>query len=262
MQREVNGITLTYDVKGDGPWLVFAHSLGMTKDLWSQQVGVFSQRYRVLTYDARGHGQSSKPPGPYSYELLGADLYELLTGLDITSAAVVGLSLGGNTAQVLAAQHPDLVKALVLSDTTVWYGPDGEKNWQARADDVRAKGLAEIIDFQLTRWFSDAFRSVRPDVVDRCRKWLIENDPAAYMEAQGALGRGDLRESTKQISCPTLITVGEGDYATPPAMAEDLHQRIAGSQLKILPGARHFSPIESAAQFNAVVSVFLSRVGY
>jgi len=95
VDREVNGVRLTYEITGAGPWLVLAHSLGMRGKLWYQQVPLFAQQYRVLTYDARGNGNSEKPAGPYSFELLAGDLYQLLLAEGIAQTAAVGLSLGG-----------------------------------------------------------------------------------------------------------------------------------------------------------------------
>jgi 3-oxoadipate enol-lactonase len=262
IQQQVNGITLAYDVEGAGPWLALCHSLGMVRQMWFQQVPAFSSRYRVLTYDARGHGESTKAPAPYSFDLLADDLYALLQSQGVTSLALIGLSLGGNTAQAFAAAHPEMVKALVLSDTTAWYGPDAPKNWEARAKDVQEKGMAGITDFQVTRWFTEPFVAEHPEIAQQFSQWLVANDPDAYIATQRALGDGDLREAVKRITCPTLIVVGETDYATPPAMAEDLHQRIAGSETMILDRARHLSPVEAADRFNAAVLAFFERVGY
>ncbi len=262
MERVVNGVRLSYEVTGSGPWLVLAHSLGMRGEQWYQQTPAFAQHYRVLTYDARGHGSSEKPPGPYSFELFAEDLYQLLRAEGVQRTAAVGLSLGGNTVQALAAAHPDLVQALVLSDTTAWYGPQGQQSWEARAREVEEKGMAGIRDFQLTRWFTDPFRESQTQLLERFAGWLTANDPAAFMASQRALGAGDLRDVVGKITCPTLIIVGEEDYATPPAMAEDLHNRIKGSELMIFSSARHFTPVEQAERFNQTVLDFLARAGY
>jgi 3-oxoadipate enol-lactonase len=262
VEREVNRVRLSYEITGTGPWLVLAHSLGMRGEQWYQQVPVFAQQYRVLTYDARGHGNSEKPQGPYSFELLAEDLYQLLQAEGIEQTAAVGLSLGGNTVQALAAAHPDLVQALVLSDTTAWYGPQGQQNWEARAREVEEKGMAGIRDFQLTRWFTDPFRASHPELLERFAGWLTANDPAAFMASQRALGAGDLRDAVGAITCPTLIVVGEEDYATPPEMAQELRDRIPRSELVVFSSARHFSPVEQADLFNGTVLEFLARVGY
>jgi 3-oxoadipate enol-lactonase len=262
VEREVNGVRLSYEITGSGPWLVLSHSLGMRGELWYQQVPAFASRYCVLTYDARGHGNSGKPPGPYAFEQFAEDLYQLLIAEGVDRAALVGLSLGGNTVQALAAAHPELIQALVLSDTTAWYGPEGQKNWESRAREVEEKGMAGIVEFQTTRWFTDPFHAAQPELVNRFAGWLTANDPAAFTATQRALGAGDLREEVARITCPTLIIVGEEDYATPPEMARDLNQRIANAELVILPSARHFSPVEQPERFNTTVLDFLARVGY
>lgn len=262
MQRQVNDITLAYDKTGNGPALVLCHSLGMNRKMWFQQVPAFSQRYQVLTFDARGHGESSKPAGPYTIEQMGEDVYGLLKAEGITRTAVFGLSMGGNTAQAIAVNHSDLVQALILCDTTAWYGADAEKNWEARASEVAASGMASIINFSLSRWFSDGFRASRPDLMKQLADWLTANDVGGYTATQRALGKIDLRGRVDNISCPTLVIVGEHDPATPPAMARDLHERIKGSKLLVLPEAKHMSPVERADDVNKAVLEFLAQAGY
>ncbi|MBI4493650.1 MAG: alpha/beta fold hydrolase [Chloroflexi bacterium] len=260
MQRQVNGTTLAYDRVGQGRCIVLCHSLGMNREIWFQQVPVFSQRHQVLTYDARGHGQSSKPPGPYALEQFAQDVYALLQADGIDRAAVVGLSLGGNIAQALAVAHPELVQALVLSDTTAYYGD--EQAWEQRARDVEARGLAAIVDTQLGRWLSDGFRASHPELMARFATWLTANDVRTYTACQRMLGKIDLRGQVERLACPTLVVVGEADPATPLPMARDLQQRIAGARLVVLPGARHMSPIEYPEQFNAAVLDFLAQAGW
>ena len=124
------------------------------------------------------------------------------------------------------------------------------------------QGLEGVVDFQVTRWFTDAFRAAHPEIAERFIGYLTANDPKCFMAAQRALGAGDLRTSTAGISCPTLVLVGEEDYATPLPMAEDLHQRIKGSELRVLERARHLSPVEQPELFNGFVLDFLKRAGY
>lgn len=262
MERQVNGITIAYDKTGTGPCVALCHSLGMNRQLWFQQVPVFAQRYQVLTFDARGHGESSKPPGPYSIEMMAEDLYQLLVAEGVERVAVVGLSMGGNIAQAMAVTHPEMVQALVLADTTAWYGPEAERNWEQRAKDVEARGLAAIVEVQLGRWLSEGYRAAHPEVAARLANWLVANDIASYTASQRALGRVDLRAQVERISCPTLIIVGEDDPATPPDMARDLNRRIKGSQLLVLPQALHMSPVEMPDQFNRAVLDFLAGIGF
>lgn len=262
MQAQVDGVRLNYRLVGEGPVLAFAHSLGMDLTQWEQQERYFEGRYRVLSYDARGHGASDKPPGPYSIEQFGEDFYGLLRALGIGRAVAIGMSMGGMAAQALAVAHPDAVAALVLLDTTCWYLEDGPQQWEARAKAAQEQGLSSLIDFQLQRWFSDRTRAENPGLVERAKQVFLANDVAAYAASCRALGALDLRGKVESIRCPTLIVVGEEDYATPVSMSEDLHRRIPNSELVVLPGVRHLSAMEAADPVNAQIERFLQRIGW
>ncbi|HLH22922.1 MAG TPA: alpha/beta fold hydrolase [Chloroflexota bacterium] len=260
MQAQVDGVQLYYQTVGDGRTLAFAHSLGMDHSLWAAQERDFADCYRVLTFDARGHGASDKPPGPYSVEQFGEDFYGVLRAAGVERAVVIGLSMGGMAAQALAAAHPEAVEALVLADTTCWYGETAAQDWEPRARAAEEKGLASLLDFQLTRWFADRTRAERPDLVEQARRVFLANDVAAYAASCRALGAMDLRRKTDTIRCPTLVLVGAEDYATPPAMAEDLHRRIPGSELVVLPGVRHLSAVEAPEVVDAHITRLLGRL--
>jgi 3-oxoadipate enol-lactonase len=260
MKAQVNGIQIEYDVTGAGRTIAFAHSLGMDRTLWSAQVRHYSPRYRVLTFDGRGHGASDKPPGPYSVEQLGEDFYGVLRAAGVDRAVVVGLSMGGMAAQALAAAHPETVEALVLCDTTCWYLENGPQEWETRARTAEEKGLPALVDFQLQRWFADRTHAEQPALVEQAKRVFLANDVAGYTASCRALGAMDLRGKVETIRCPTLIVVGEEDYATPPSMGEDLQRRIAGSELVVLPQVRHLSAWEAAETVNAHIDRLLARL--
>ena len=260
MRAQVDGVQIEYEVTGEGRPIVFAHSLGMDHTLWNAQVRDFGGQHRVATYDARGHGASDKPPGPYSVERFGEDLYRVIRAAGVERAVVVGLSMGGMAAQACAAAHPEAVEALVLADTTCWYGETAVADWEPRAVAAEQQGLASLLDFQLSRWFSDRTRAERPDLIEQARRVFLANDVAGYAAACRALGAMDLRAKVDGIRCPTLILVGEEDYATPPAMAEDLHRRIVGSELVILPGVRHLSAVEAPEVVDEHIGRLLGRL--
>jgi 3-oxoadipate enol-lactonase len=116
-----------------------------------------------------------------------------------------------------------------LIDTTAWYGPDAPSQWEQRAQRALKEGLKDLIDFQVTRWFGDAFRAQHPDVVQHCIDVFLANDIPAYAETCRMLGTNDLRNALPGITRPTTVIVGEEDYAAPPAMAQVMHQGIRNS---------------------------------
>ncbi|MGE5619701.1 MAG: alpha/beta fold hydrolase [Sphingomonadaceae bacterium] len=261
MRIEANGIEIGYDIAGEGPWLVLSHALGLNRSMWFRQLPDLARRRRVLTWDARGHGESSKPPGPYSFDLMARDLAGLLDALGVERTAVLGLSMGGNIGIAFAAAHPQRTSALILCDTTAWYGSEAEQGWRDRIAAVERAGIEPLIPVQAERWFTEGFRSSHPEVVQRVLDLLRAADQQGYVAVLEALARLDQRDSLAAIRCPTLIVVGREDVTTPPDMAEQLHRAIPGSQLLVLDRARHLAPIEQADAFNQAVLRFLDQVG-
>lgn len=264
----MNDSTMQYALAGDGariafrlreaapalPRVAFLHTLGMDHGLWTPVIERLASRASFLCLDMRGHGQSDKPAGPYEPDLLARDLRDVLDHVGWTDAVVVGSSLGGCIAQQFAADHPGRITALGLVDTTSWYGPDAASHWNARARRAREEGLASMVEFQQTRWFSDAFREARPEVVDQCVQRFLRNDVAAVAAVSEMLGRFDGRPLLRRIAVPTGIVVGEEDYATTVAMAQALHEGIRDAALTIVPAARHLTQIERP---DAVASMLL-----
>ena len=262
MQALVDGVGLNYQVVGDGPALAFAHSLGMDLTQWDAQVAHYRDRYRVLAFDARGHGASDKPAGPYSIERFGEDYYGVLRLAGLDRAVCVGMSMGGMAAQALAVAHPEAVAGLVLVDTSCWYLDEGPQAWETRARAAEEKGLESLVAFQNERWFSDRTRTENTALVDRATRVFLANAVPAYAASCRALGALDLRGKVEGIRCPTLILVGDEDYATPVSMAEDLQRRIPGAEMIILDGVRHLSAMESAERVNAHIDRFLARLDW
>src|SRR5581483_3609984 len=175
---------------------------------------------------ARGHGLSEHRPGPYTTRLFADDLAAIFDAIGWKSAIVAGCSMGGCVAQAFAIAHPARTSALALIDTTAWYGAEAPKQWRERAATAEKDGLAGMMAFQGTRWFSDGFRERHPEIVARLGAIFTANDLACYRGSCEMLGDADLREAVSKLTLPTAVIVGEQDYATPVAMAEDLHQRI------------------------------------
>jgi 3-oxoadipate enol-lactonase len=262
MKRSAHGVSTEYLLEGaaGAPVVTFSHSLAANLALWDAQAAALAGRYRVLRYDIRGHGGSSVPPAPYTLEQMADDLHGLLQGLGIGRTHLVGLSMGGLIGMTMALRYPDAVRSLVLADTTAHYGPEREKMWDERIRVAEAEGIEPLLDRTMEAWFSPDFRARQPEVVARVRAMLRPTDPVGYVGAIRAIGYVDLREAIAAIRCPTLILVGEQDHGTDLSMARTMHERIAGSELVVLPGAAHCSCVEAAGEFNRALTAFLARV--
>jgi 3-oxoadipate enol-lactonase len=243
-----DGTSLTYRLyrQGEGaPRVALVHSLAMDHTFWLPVAERLAGAASVLVYDCRGHGASDKPAGPYTAHLFAADLASLMDHVGWPATAVAGASMGGCVALAFAADFPQRTNALGLIDTTAWYGADAPTQWAKRAERAMTEGLQGLIEFQVTRWFGDAFRAQHADVVQHCINVFLANDLAAYAETCRMLGTNDLRAALPGISCPTTVIVGEEDHASPLAMAQAMHDGIRNSRLVVLEKARHLTPLEA-----------------
>jgi 3-oxoadipate enol-lactonase len=264
--RTRDGVELQYTLRaatgsadGPRPRLALIHSLALDQHVWQPVAERLAADVDILTYDCRGHGSSGRPPGPYSLAQFADDLADLLDTVGWRTAAVAGASMGGSVAQAFATAHTERVLALGLVDTTAWYGPDAPQRWAERAEQAQARGLASLVDFQVTRWFSDEFREQHPEVVERNTRVFVANDIACYVATCHMLGAFDLRRAVAQLQVPTAVIVGEQDYATPVEMARALHQAIAGSSLHVLPATRHLSPLEQPDSIAHLLRALVDR---
>ncbi len=239
---------IVYELHGDPASkdrVALIHSLAMDHNYWRPVAErLVKAGVCAVALDCRGHGASDKPKGPYFASTFAEDMNELFNHLKWPEAVVGGSSMGGSVALAFAARHTHRVSGLALIDTTAWYGKDAEKAWADRATAAKTKGLASLIDFQLTRWFGDAFKAANPDVVKACVDTFLANDVEAYAATCRMLGEFDQRVSLPHFKMPVRIMVGEEDYATPPAMAEDMNAMIEQSTYRVVPGARHLTPLE------------------
>lgn len=240
--------------------LALIHPLALNRTIWNRVINILAGRAEVLTYDCRGHGDSERKPMQFTTDMFARDLAELLDRVGWENASVAGCSLGGCVAQAFAAKYPGRLKALGLIDTTSWYGPEAPEKWRSRVVTARANGLTEMLDFQLPRWFSDDFRVRSPEVVENVSAIFAANDIDCYCEACTMLGEADLRPLLPSIHVPTMITVGQEDYATPVAMSQRLHESIPGSTLRILPHVRHLTPLEAPEAIAAELLELLGRI--
>jgi 3-oxoadipate enol-lactonase len=249
------------------PRIAFVHSLALDRSVWDGVVGRLEGEAEVLTYDCRGHGRSDRRvrrvasggAGGYTAQLFARDLAELLDHVGWQSAAVAGCSMGGNVAQAFAAEFAARTTALGLIDTTAWYGADAAAKFKERAEAAKTKRMNGLIDFQLTRWFSDEFRASHPEVLKRTTDIFIANDLECYAASCDLLGAVDMRPYLGSFRMPVAIVVGEEDSATPVTMAAQLHEAIPQSTLTILPRARHLTPIEYPEQIASELLGLVSR---
>jgi len=255
---DTSGATISYSVEGPAtaPVLLFINSIGTTRELWSRQTAALADRYRVITYDARGHGRSSVPPGEYTIAQLGGDALAILDAEHADSAHVCGISLGGITALWLGVHAPNRVRTLTAANTAARIA--STQFWTERIASVKEKGMAPLAETTMLRWFTDAFREREPQTVQQFRSMLASCPTTGYLGCCAALRDEDLREAIAAIRRPVLAIGGRADAATPPEGVEFIHQRIAGSTLLLLEAA-HLTNVERADEFTSALRDFTER---
>ena len=253
---------LNWVKEGQGPTVVLSHGLGCTLGMWDEVVALLKSDYTLLRYDHRGHGKSEVPAGPYTIEMLADDAAGLIAAQTSGAVHFVGLSMGGMTAQALAANHPQCVKSIVIANSASWYDDAAQALWQTRIATVRAKGVAAIADGALPRWFTAAFLADAAGAarIKRTRADLERTDSAAYVACCEAIAGMDLRVSNTRITCPTLVIAGTKDEATPPVLSEKMVATISGAQLRSIDAA-HLSAVEQPEAIAALVREFLKEQG-
>ena len=247
----VNGIELYYESTGEGPAVLFAHGRGGNHLSWWQQVPVFSQDYRCITFDHRGFGQSLNPPAEPGRDAFVDDLRALLDHLAIDSAFLVAQSMGGLTCLGFALAYPQRAKGLVLGDTTGGIGEDSVVdiivNRQA-PDDVMLRAVAP------------GFRDSDPAKAFLYREISLMNPPKELEPNGFTSGEGPKAQELAQMGVPTLLIVGSEDVVMPPAAMELSHKLIPGSRLETVAGAGHSVYFEQPDIFNRLVLDFLAHV--
>lgn len=263
MKTQTNGIETNYEIHGTQgtPWLVLSHSLACSVRMWDPQIAAFRDRYRILAYDTRGHGDSAAPPGPYTLELLADDLHGLLGSLGISRPHFCGLSMGGMIGQTFALKYPGVFRSLTLADTTSRYPQEVLPAWEERIRLAESQGVGPLAQPTLERWFTESFRRQNAVAVEGIRQLILATPVAGYVGCSRAIPQINLSGRLKEIRCPILVLVGEDDPGTPVAMAREIHASAPGSQLVILPKAAHLANIEAAEGFNRALGDFLGSVG-
>lgn len=252
--------TISYQVDGEpgAPALLLVNSIGSTREMWARQLPGFTSRYRVIRFDARGHGDSSVPKGPYTIEQLGRDALTVLDDVGADTADVCGISLGGLTAQWLALNAANRIRSLALANTAARIGTI--ESWNERIQLVREKGMSAVAEMSMPRWFSPAFHARDPDTVHTFRAMVQSCPVDGYLGCCVALRDADLRDRVAGITLPTLLVASTADTATPPEALQFLQERIRGSKLVTFDSG-HLSNVECAVEFTDAVLEFLKAQG-
>jgi len=253
-----DGVALNYRLSGHGPRpLVLVHGVGSYREAWDGVIARLSDRFRMLSFDLRGHGRSERVLGRYEIDDFTGDVLGLADHVGFASFDLAGFSLGGLIAQRLALTHPERLRRLVLLSTVSGRTSEERERVLTRLAALKAGDRGSHYDASLSRWLTEEFQARNPELIAELRRRNAENDPDCYAAAYRVLAETDFGGLIDQIRLPTLIATGEHDQGSNPRMSRFMHERIAGSRLHILPGLRHSLLNEAPDRVAALIGKFL-----
>ena len=248
-----NGETIHFVKEGSGPAIVLIHSLGSSVHMWKAQIDALKDRYTVIAFDCRGHGQSSAN-GEVSVAAAAQDLKSLLDHLGVTQCHLVGLSMGGPIALSFNMKWPRMVRSLVLADS---FAKPAEGSADRLAATREAIAYISMQEFG-TQYAAERLMPATPlSMQDALAAAIAKMSPKAYLQTMQSVLLGDFTAALAEIKAPTLVLIGENDNVTPRSASDHLVQNIAGAALEIIPQAGHLSNLDNPAAFNAAISKFL-----
>jgi len=258
----VNGARLYYEESGSGPQvIVFAHGLLWSGRMFDAQAAALRHRYRVITFDFRGQGRSEVTAGGYDMDTLSEDAAALIEALDAAPCHFAGLSMGGFIAQRLAIRRPELLRSVILLETSA--DPEPRQNvprYRLLNLIARWLGLGLVAGQVMPIMFGRKFLEdpARAEERRELRRQMVTQHKVGITRAvRGVIDREGVYDELDRIDLPALIVVGDQDVATVLAKSERMQAKIRGSRLVVIPGAGHSSTMEEPEAVNRALAEFL-----
>ena len=251
-RARLNGIEIDYEVSGRGPAVLLSHGYSATRRMWDDQHRALGDRYRVISWSMRGHGETESPadPAAYSADQTVADMRALLGHVGVERAVIGGLSLGGYVSLAFYLAHPEMVRALVICDSGPGYrNADARRQWNERAQEravaLETRGLEALGGSREVRESASLHRSAQG--LARAARGMLAQEGSRVIDGLGA------------IDVPTLIIVGDKDQPFI-APCEYMAKKISGARLEVIRDAGHSSNLDQPEAFNRVLGDFLDSL--
>jgi len=261
VRHEVGAVTLSVDIRGDGPALLLVHGFPLDRSIWMHQVATLSG-WRRIAPDLRGLGDADAPEGGYSMAVYADDLARLLDKLRVSKAVVAGLSMGGYVVFEMLRRHRERIAGLILCDTKA--EPDTADGKAARdemAKLARVKGAAAVAERMVPKLLGRTTRQTQPQLVQQVTDMIARAPVTGIVGALEAMrDRPDSIPLLPTITVPTLVVVGQEDDLTPPVNARTMVDAIPHAALTTIAGAGHITAMEAPTAVSRVMAEFLEAV--
>jgi len=256
----IGEIKFNYKLTGqeNAPVVCLNHCFSGDHRYWDPHLAAF-EGFRILRHDARGHGKSDKPPGPYTLAMMAHDLLGLLDALGIDRVHLCGVSMGGMISQTMAIAMPERVASLALVNTTCQYDAEQVQGWRDRAALVEREGIAPLQDVLMKRWFSDCAAQQRSPGYRYMEDCLNRFDPTAFASVSLAISDLDTTSGLPSLSMPRIVIATKDDPGVPTATSELLARQL-GVEPQWIGPAQHLATLEHPDIFNRMIREFLSQI--
>lgn len=260
----VNGLEVYYTEQGSGDeTMVFGHGLLMDTSMWDAVAPQFANQYRVICFDFRGQGKTADPGQGYGIDTLVTDVSAFIQAISTKPVHYVGLSMGGMVGLPLAARHPDLLRSLVLLDTSAQAEPRLNRiKYAVMTAIVKTFGVKPLVPAMLPLMFgkSTLNNPAKREIISYWKQKLLALKKTIVGPVSGVTKRRDITSELVNIRCPTLMIVGDEDQTTTLSCAENIVAYIANVELKIIPQCGHSSALEKPDTVSDLMKQFYSKL--
>jgi 3-oxoadipate enol-lactonase len=255
---DLNDASITYDVEGEGPWLVLLHEIGGTRESWAVVSSILAKRFKVVRYDQRGCGDSSKISDAFQMETHVSDLRALLDKLGIQQAHVAGVALGAALAARFATDAMRRVQSLVLACPAPGADADRVKYLEQRAAAVELEGMIATAKNSLANSYPPEARR-DPAAFEAYKRRFLANDPKSYAAINRAFPAFNVEADLTQLRCPTLVLAGRHDKLRPPPFVREVADSIPGAVYQEIDSG-HIMPVQAPAEMAAAMAAFHDKL--
>ena len=246
-----------YTVEGQGDALFLIHGIGARRATFAKLVPDLKDRFTCISYDLRGHGESPVPDGRFGLDDLVDDLEALRAKLGIDRAHFAGHSLGGMMGPAYARRHPYRVLSLGLWSTAAFRTEDDSAKVRGVVGAMREKGIGQVLDTLTARWFTDAFVTAHPEVIEWRKRQVMDTPPDVFLNVFDIYAETEMGPWLHEVTAPAQIITGENDGGCNPRLNRLIQAALPGSELVILPELKHAIFIEATDQVAPHIRRFL-----
>ncbi|MEM9737358.1 MAG: alpha/beta hydrolase [Pseudomonadota bacterium] len=253
-------IDCDFTLEGSGPPLFLIHGIGAARDTWRFAMPELTSRFTVVSYDLRGHGTSPMPAGPFGLDDLVVDLERLRQRTGIEDAHFAGHSLGGMIGPAYARLYPHRVRSLGLLSTAAFRTEDDSAKVWAVVRAMEERGVADVLQTLVDRWYTDEFIAQHPEIIERRLKQVIDTDPEVFLTVFRIYAGTEMASWLHEIDAPSLVMTGENDGGCNPRLNRAIHGALKASRLTVLPRLKHSILLEDGAGVARALATFIEEV--